>query len=112
MDTHAKKQPDVPIENRSTCNIDDEKAMLCFDNCRRKVPIKHDPKMLFPVLNGNLGAKHYQTFNASFCNVVKNERSKVLSDDLLDIKMLHFQDSQDGAALRSIDTKTHFRHTC
>ena len=69
--------------------------------------MKNDPKMLIPVSNVNPGIKNDQIFNATFWNVIQNEGSEVTSDDLLDMKDFDFKGSQDGAALHSIDTKTH-----
>ena len=57
MDWHAIKNRGIPKDKCSTCKIDDEEAVLTFDDRCRNVTIKHDPKMLFPVLNVNLVIK-------------------------------------------------------
>ena len=63
-----EKEKFTPKHKRSTCHKDDEEAALTFEDRRRKLTINHDPKMLFPVLNINLGV-NVQPCNATFKNV-------------------------------------------
>ena len=53
------REKGIPKDKRCRCEMDDEEAMLYFDERRRKVTIKHDPKMLVPVLNINPGIKNF-----------------------------------------------------
>ena len=64
------KERGIPKEKRSRCELDDEEAVLILDERRRRVIIKHDPKMLVPVLNVNPGIKNYQSFDVAFHNVI------------------------------------------
>ena len=64
------KEWGIPKEKCSRYELDDEKVVLILDEHRRWVTIKHNPKMLVPVLNVNLGIKNFQSFNVAFHNVI------------------------------------------
>ena len=76
--------------------------MLHVDERRRKVTIKHDPKILVPVLNVNPGNKHFQSFNVAFNNVIQDE--ELSHDEFVDFNP---ELDWEGIALRSIDPNTH-----
>ena len=98
------KEQGVPKEKRCRCELDDEEAVLYLDERKRKVTIKHDPKMLVPVLNVNLGIKNFESFNVAFHNVIQGDA--LLSDDLFTFDTDE-DDEITGVALRSIDEKAH-----
>ena len=50
----------IPKNKRCRCELDDEEAALCFDECCSRITMKHDPKMLIPVLDTNPEIKNYQ----------------------------------------------------
>lgn len=98
------KEQGVPKEKRCRCELDDEEAVLYLDEHKRKVTIKHDPKMLVPVLNVNPGIKNFESFNVAFHNVIQGDA--LLSDDLFTFDTDE-DDEITGVALRSIDEKAH-----
>ena len=53
------KERGVPKEKRCRFELDDKEAVLHLDERKRKVTIKHDLKMLVPVLNVNQGIKTF-----------------------------------------------------
>ena len=63
----------VPKEKCFQWNIEDEDAVLLFDNRSRRVTVKHDPKLLVPDLTVNPGIKNYQSFSLAFFSVKQNE---------------------------------------
>ena len=73
-----EKDKGAPKDKRSTCRVYDEEAVLTFDDRRRKVTIKYDPKMLVPVLNINPGVKHFQSFNVAFNNIIKKKHCRMI----------------------------------
>ena len=79
--------------------------MLLFDDRKRKVTIKHDPKMLVPVLNANPVIRNYQSFNKSFCSLIHDD-GLAIEEDLISIDVNNSEEN-DGVALSSIDAKTH-----
>ena len=60
-----ERKQGVPKDKRSQFNIDYEEAVLIFDNRTKKFAIKHDPKMLVPVLTVKPGIKNYQYFSTA-----------------------------------------------
>ena len=74
------KERGVPKDKRCRCELDDEEAALFLDERKRKVTMKHDPKMLVPALNLNLGIKNFASFNVAFHNAIQG--NALLSDDL------------------------------
>ena len=72
----------MPKDKRCRCELDDEEAVLCVDERRRKVTIKHGPKMLVPVINVNPGIKKFQSFNVAFNNIIQDE--ELLHDEFVD----------------------------
>ena len=68
-----ERKQGVPNEKCSQCKIDDEEAVLLFDNRSRRVTVKHDPKMLVPVLTVNPSIKNHHSFSSAFCSVIQNE---------------------------------------
>ena len=63
----------VPKDKRSICKVDDEEAMSLFDKRTKRVTVKHNPKMLVPVLKVNPGIHNYQSFSTTFCSVIQKE---------------------------------------
>ena len=64
-----ERKQGVSKEKRSQCKIDDEEAVLLFDNRSRRVTVKYDTKMLVPVLTVNPDIKNHQSFSSAFCSV-------------------------------------------
>lgn len=99
-----EKKHDVLKDKRSQCKIDDEEAMLLFYQRTRRFTIKHDPKMLVPILTVNLGIKNYRSFSTAFCSITQKEPDfQCLPED-------HIENStyEDGHhCLRSIDARRH-----
>ena len=98
-----EKDEGAPKDKRSTCKIDDEELALTFYNQRRNVTIKHDPKMVVPVLNVNPEIKKKQLCNVACNGMMQNEET--LSDDVLRIDYLESCHNDDGVALNPIDPK-------
>ena len=71
------------------------------DTDNKKVTIKHDPKMLVPVLNMNLGVRNYQSFHKAFCSLIHDD-GQDLEDEALSI-----EEDNHGVALQTIDANTH-----
>ena len=100
------KEQGMPKYKRSRCKLDDEEVMLYLDERRRKVTIKHDPKILVPVSNVNPGIRKHQAFTKAFYSVIHDE-GRYLEEDLLGIN--YQLDTNEGASLRSIDSDTYLR---
>ena len=64
----------VPKDKISQYNIDDQEAVLLFDNRTIGFTIKHDPKMLVPILNVNPGIKNCHSFQLPFASLFKIEK--------------------------------------
>ena len=94
------KEQGMPKDKHSRRELDDEEAMLCLDECRRKVAVKHDPKIIVPVLNVNPGIGNYQEFTKVLFSVIHDEGS-YLEEDLRVIN--DKLDINEGIALSSID---------
>ena len=99
------REKGIPKDKCCRCKIDDKEAVLHFDKRRRKVTIKHDPKMLIPVLNINPGIKNFQSFNVAFSNVIQNEG--LSNDKLIDFDLESDWEGIEGMVLRTIDSETH-----
>ena len=64
------REKGTPKDKHHRCKMDNKEAVLHFDERRRKVTIKHNPKILAPVLNVNPGIKNFQSFNVAFSNII------------------------------------------
>lgn len=91
----------TPKDKRSKCEINDEEAIFYFANRQRKVTIKHDPRMLVPVLNVNPGIRNYQSFSKAFCSLIQDDGMDV-EDEAISI-----EEDDHGVALQSINTDSH-----
>ena len=67
----------VPKHKRSKCEIYDEEVILLFDNITKRVTVKHDPKMIIPVLTVNPGINNYQLFSNPF--VLQHKKNHIFN---------------------------------
>lgn len=96
-----EREKGVPKNKRSKCDIDDEEAIFYFDNRQRRVTIRHDTRMLVPVLNANPGMRNYQSFAKAFCSLIHDDGLN-LEDDTMFI-----EENDHGVALQAVDAETH-----
>ena len=96
------REKGTPKDKRCRCEMDNEEAALHFNERCRKVTIKHDPKMLAPVLNINPRIKTFQSFNVVFSNIIQYKG--LLNDELIDFNL---ESDCEGMVLRTIDPETH-----
>ena len=97
-----ERKQGVPKDRCSQCKIDDEEAALLFDNIKRRVTVKHDPKMIVPVLRENPSINKYQSFPTSFFSIMQNEPEfQYMPEDCIESPA--YKDEYEGVCLRSID---------
>ena len=68
-----ERKQGVSKDKLSLCKIEEEEVMLIFDKRTRRVAVKHDPKILVPVLTVNPGIKNHQSFSTVFCSATQKE---------------------------------------